>query len=148
MTWKPHVTVAALIHQHNKFLLVEEIVDGQRVYNQPAGHLEPGETLEMAVIRETREETAWQFEPEYLTGIYQWDHPDKNKSFLRFCFAGQCLLHDENQTLDPDIEATAWLNLDEINQQSQHLRSPLVLRSIHDFLNGNRYPLDLLKGFI
>lgn len=147
MTWKPHVTVAALIQQHNKFLLVEEIVDGQRVYNQPAGHLEPGESLVMAVIRETREETAWQFEPEYLTGIYQWDHPESKKSFLRFCFSGQCLAHDVHQALDPDIEATVWLSLDEIQQQSQHLRSPLVLRSIHDFLNGNRYSLDLLKGF-
>lgn len=147
MTWKPHVTVAAIINEQNKFLLVEEMIDGRSVYNQPAGHLEPGENLIQAVVRETREETAWLFEPECLVGIYQWDHPQSHKSFLRFCFAGRGLEHDTEQALDTDIERTIWMNYATIEDQASRLRSPLVLRSLDDYRKGQHYPLDVLKGF-
>ena len=94
MTWKPHTTVAAIIERDNKFLMVEEKVQGMIVYNQPAGHLEPNESLYDAVIRETREETAWGFTPEALIGIYLWEQPDRNRSFMRFAFCGKCYDHD------------------------------------------------------
>ena len=126
--------------------MVEEKIDGHRVYNQPAGHLEPGETLYQAVIRETLEETAWLFEPESLIGIYQWLNPSNNKSFMRFCFSGHCLEHDAQRTLDSDIERAVWLSLEAIQEREQSLRSPMVLQCIHDYLKGNTYPLTVLKG--
>ena len=86
MTWKPHATVAAIIERDNKFLMVEEIVHGKSVLNQPAGHLEPDESLLNAVIRETREETAWQFIPEAFTGTSMWKHPATGHSFLRIAY--------------------------------------------------------------
>lgn len=147
MTWKPHVTVAAIVEEQDKFLLVEEIIDGHAVYNQPAGHLEPGENLLQAVIRETREETAWVFEPEFLVGIYQWQSVSTGKSFLRFCIAGRGLEHDPGQALDTDIEGTVWLNYAAIQDNKQRLRSPLVLRGINDYLKGQHYSLDVLKGY-
>jgi len=146
MTWKPHVTVAAVIRRKNKFLMVEEKIDGHRVYNQPAGHLEPGETLLQAVIRETLEETAWLFEPQSLIGIYQWLNPHNNKSFMRFSFAGHCLEHDALRPLDTDIERAVWLSIEDIQEREQSLRSPMVLQCIHDYLKGNAYPLTVLKG--
>jgi 8-oxo-dGTP pyrophosphatase MutT (NUDIX family) len=84
MIWKPHVTVAAIAEKANRFLIVEERVDGQLVYNQPAGHLDSGESLIEAVIRETFEETAWTFQPEALVGIQLWRHPVHSESYLRF----------------------------------------------------------------
>lgn len=147
MTWKPHVTVAAIVMEQDKFLLVEEIIDGQVVYNQPAGHLEPEENLLQAVIRETREETAWLFEPEFLVGIYQWQKPATDKSFLRFCIAGRGVRHDSQQPLDADIERAVWLNYETIQDNTHRLRSPLVLRGINDYLKGQHHSLDVLKGF-
>jgi ADP-ribose pyrophosphatase YjhB (NUDIX family) len=145
MIWKPHVTVAALIENDGRFLLVQERVAGKAVYNQPAGHLEPGETLLEAVIRETREETAWEFLPESLVGIYQWRHPEKEQTFIRVNFSGKGLQHDPETKLDADIESTLWLTLEEIRSQQDRLRSPMVLRSVEDYLAGIRYPLTLLS---
>jgi 8-oxo-dGTP pyrophosphatase MutT (NUDIX family) len=145
MIWKPHVTVAALMENDGRFLLVQERVSGKTVYNQPAGHLEPGETLLEAVIRETREETAWEFLPESLVGIYQWRHPEKEQTFLRVNFSGRGLQHDPESELDADIERTLWLTLEEIKSQRERLRSPMVLRSVEDYLAGVRYPLTLLS---
>jgi ADP-ribose pyrophosphatase YjhB (NUDIX family) len=145
MIWKPHVTVAALIENEGRFLLVQELISGRSVYNQPAGHLEDGETLIDAVIRETREETAWDFEPEALIGIYQWRHPEKEKTFIRATFSGKGLRHDPCGKLDACIERTLWLTPDEIRFRHDRLRSPMVLRSIEDYLAGCRYPLTLLS---
>jgi len=139
------VTVAALMENDGRFLLVQERVSGKTVYNQPAGHLEPGETLLEAVIRETREETAWEFLPESLVGIYQWRHPEKEQTFLRVNFSGKGLQHDPESELDADIERTLWLTLEEIKSQQERLRSPMVLRSVEDYLAGVRYPLMLLS---
>ncbi len=145
MTWKPHLTVAAIIQNDDKFLMVEECIDGSMQYNQPAGHLEPGESLMDAVIRETLEETAWQFKPESLTGIYRWNNPANQRTFLRFSFTGPCLQHDSSRTLDADINQVHWMTLSDIEARSNALRSPMVLQSLHDFLNGTRYPLSILQ---
>jgi len=125
--------------------MVQELISGRSVYNQPAGHLEDGETLIDAVIRETREETAWEFEPESLVGIYQWRHPEKQKTFIRTTFSGKGLQHDPGSELDACIEQTLWLTVDEIRNQHDRLRSPMVLQSIEDYLAGCRYPLTLLS---
>ena len=143
--WKPHVTVAAIAEKDGKFLIVEEMVDGQLVYNQPAGHLDSGESLIEAVIRETLEETAWTFQPEALVGIQLWRHPVHNESYLRFSFCGSCYDHDKNQLLDHGIERAVWLSRDELVDNNHKLRSPMVLRSIDDYLEGRRYGLDILE---
>ena len=145
MIWKPHVTVAAIAEKDGKFLIVEEMVDEQRVYNQPAGHLDSGESLVEAVIRETLEETAWAFQPEALVGVQLWRHPVHNESYLRFSFCGCCYDHDKNQRLDHGIEQAVWLSRDELVDNKHKLRSPMVLRSIDDYLEGRRYGLDILE---
>jgi len=142
--WKPHVTVAAIAEDSNRFLMVEERVDGKLVYNQPAGHLDPGESLIAAVIRETFEETAWTFQPEALVGIQLWRHPDTNESYLRFSFCGSCYEHHARRPLDTGIEKALWLSRDELMDNHHKLRSPMVLRSIDDYLDGRRYSMDIL----
>jgi ADP-ribose pyrophosphatase YjhB (NUDIX family) len=145
MIWKPHVTVAAITEQQGRFLIVEEIVEGQPVYNQPAGHLDAGESLIDAVIRETREETGWRFHPEALVSIQLWRHPQHGETFLRFSFCGDCTDHDANAELDAGIIHALWLSRDELAYADHKLRSPMVLRSIDDYLQGKRYSLDLLE---
>ncbi len=145
MTWKPHFTVAAVIEKDGKFLLVEEMVDGKKVLNQPAGHLEPNESIIDAVIRETEEETARVFQPEQLIGLYRWKLAAKDRTYIRLSFSGKIIKTLENQALDADIIRTVWLSYDEIIQQSDQLRSPLVLECVNDYRKGKRYSLDLLK---
>jgi len=145
MTWKPHATVAAVIEENGKFLLVEEHVDGKNVYNQPAGHLEANESFINAVIRETEEETATIFQPDYLIGLYRWVLTAKDRTYLRLCFGGKLTERLENQALDPDIIRTHWLTYDEIIAKRDSLRSPLVLECIDDYRSGKHYPLELLK---
>ena len=140
------MTVAALIEHDGRFLMVQERIDGKSVFNQPAGHLEDSETLIDAVIRETREETAWHFEPEAVTGIYHWRHPENHETFIRVSFAGKGLYHDPAAELDSCIERTLWLTVEEIRRQPDRVRSPLVLRSIDDYLAGSAYPLSLLTS--
>ena len=144
MAWKPHTTVAAIIERDNKFLMVEELIDNVKVFNQPAGHLDPDESLIDAVIRETFEETAWQFTPEAITGIYLWKHPVNAKSFLRIAFCGTCHSHAPDQTLDGGILQAVWKTRDELIQQQDKLRSPMVLDCINDYLNGKRFPIGML----
>jgi len=145
MIWKPHVTVAAIAENDGKFLIVEENVDGEMVYNQPAGHLDSGESLIEAVIRETLEETAWTFHPEALVGIQLWRHPVHSESYLRFSFSGSCYEHDTSQPLDDGIEDVIWLSREELMDNNHRLRSPMVLRTIDDYLEGRRYSLDILE---
>lgn len=148
MVWKPNVTVAAIIEQNQRFLLVEETTAVGLEFNQPAGHLEPGEDLLNAVIREVQEETAWQFTPEALVSVQLWrKHPDA-LTFMRFCFTGTCQNHNPEQALDTGIVATHWLTRDEVAANAQRLRSPLVLTSIDQYLTGQRYSLSLLHAFI
>lgn len=114
--------------------------------NQPAGHLEAGESLIEAVIRETQEETAWLFKPTALTGIYRWQHPTKDRTYMRYCFTGDAIKHDPEQALDADIHQAIWLTEQEIFARQASFRSPLVLDCFNDYLAGNRYPLTLLKN--
>lgn len=137
---KPDVTVAAVTESAGRFLFVEERIDRQLVFNQPAGHVENGETLLEAVIREVREETAWKFAPESLLGVYLWRNPSSNRSTLRFAFTGTVCDHDPAQPLDKGIVGTHWL--DRMALQEQCLRSPLVLRCVDDYLTGRRLPLE------
>ena len=144
MIWKPHATVAAIIEHNNKFLMVEELILGEAVFIQPAGHLEPDESIIDAVIRETREETAWQFVPEAVTGIYLWKHPDNGETFLRVAICGSCKNHDAQQPLDKEIIQAVWKGRHELVAEPEKLRSPMVINCIDDYLAGKRYPLDML----
>ncbi len=144
MIWKPHATVAAIVERNGHFLLVEEKCNGQIVYNQPAGHLDADESIIDAVIRETREETAWQFHPQNITGIYRWKQAEKDRTFLRVAFCGHCDDHHAQQTLDDGIIRAVWMTRDELLNEKDKLRSPMVIRCIDDYLAGHRYPLDLL----
>jgi len=141
--WRPSVTVAAVIERDGKFLFVEEMIDGRRVINQPAGHLDPGESLAAACAREVLEETAHRFEPTGLVGIYRWYYEPKDVTFLRFCFRGK-VLGIENRPLDKKIIRTLWLTPAEV-KASAAARSPLVSRCVEDWLAGRNYPLDLFS---
>jgi 8-oxo-dGTP pyrophosphatase MutT (NUDIX family) len=144
MIWKPTITVAAVVEQDGKFLLVEEHTDEGAVLNQPAGHLEADETLFDGVMRETLEETAYHFQPEFLLGIYRWRSPGSHITYLRFAFTGQVADFDEQRQLDQGIICAIWLTEAEIREQAYRHRSPLVLRCVQDYLAGKRYPLDIL----
>ena len=114
MVWIPHVTVAAVVERDGRFLLVEEETDDGIRFNQPAGHLECGESLSEAAVREALEETAYGFVPECLVGIYNWRHPQRDLSYLRFAFGGYVIAHDTQRALDAGILAAHWLTFDEI----------------------------------
>jgi len=144
MVWKPRVTVAVIAERQHHFLMVEEDVQGVVRFNQPAGHLEDKESLVDAVIRECLEETTWHFQPKALVGIYRWRNRRNGETCLRVTFYGHCLSAEPRRALDQGIVAAHWLSVDEIRSLSDRLRSPLVLRSIHDYLQGKRYPLDAL----
>ncbi len=148
MVWKPNVTVAAVIEQAGRYLLVEEVIDGCRVLNQPAGHLEEGESLPQAVMREVLEETGWHFEPEALVAIQLYRVPTAALTFLRFAFTGQIDRHYPNRRLDEGILAVHWLNRAEIDAQRDKLRSPLVLESVAAHDSGRRYPLEILQSLL
>lgn len=147
INWPPYITVAAIIEDAGKFLLVEEQIENKIVYNQPAGHLEPNETIIAATIRETLEETAWHYQPNALVGLYFYTNECEDKTYLRFCFCGIGVKHDATRALDQDIIRALWLSYDEIQQRSKQLRSPMVLQCIEDYMQGKRFPLDLLKDF-
>jgi 8-oxo-dGTP pyrophosphatase MutT (NUDIX family) len=143
--WRPSVTVAAVIERDGRFLLVEELANGRRVLNQPAGHLDPGESLVAAVAREVLEETAHVFRPTGLVGVYRWIYDKEDVTFLRFCFSGEASGFDPGRTLDKEILALHWLTPDELKSRSPMHRSPLVQRCVEDYLAGRRYPLELLS---
>jgi ADP-ribose pyrophosphatase YjhB (NUDIX family) len=145
MNWAPHVTVAAIIEQDARYLVVEENDAGQHVFNQPAGHLEEDENLLEAVIREVFEETARQFTPDKVIGIYQWQKPGTDTTFLRVCFSGEVGPRHEQQPLDPDIIETHWMTYDELAANPEKLRSPMVLTCITDYREGQHFPLDILQ---
>ena len=147
MIWKPNVTVAAVIEQDGKFLLVEEHTSQGLLFNQPAGHLEADESLLAAVVRETLEESAYQFEPQHLLGIYRWHSPSSDTTYLRFAFSGYILAHYPEQALDEGIIRSVWMTEAEIRASHARHRSPLVLRCVEDFLSGKRYPLDILTHY-
>ena len=140
--WCPHVTVATVVPRDGRYLLVEENVRGRIVINQPAGHLEPDESLQAAAIRETREETGWDVELECLIGVQQWTSGDSGSQFIRFTFAARPVHHDASRPLDSGIVRALWLDREEIIRAGDRLRSPLILHSIDDWLGGRRLPVD------
>jgi 8-oxo-dGTP pyrophosphatase MutT (NUDIX family) len=142
MARSPDVTVAAVAETAGRFLVVEERINRQLVLNQPAGHVERGETLLAAVAREAREETAWRFQPQALVGVYLWRNPTSGRSILRFAFTGPVTHHDAAQRLDRGIVRTHWLTRNDLQERESRLRSPLVLRCVDDYLAGQRQPLD------
>jgi 8-oxo-dGTP pyrophosphatase MutT (NUDIX family) len=142
MRWNPEVTVAAVVERDGRFLMVEERISGRLVLNQPAGHLEDGESVVEAAVRETREETAWRLHPEALIGVYLWRNPADERTFLRFAFCGRVDDHRSEQVLDTGIVRAVWLSHEQLLAQPGRLRSPLVLRCLEDYLLGKRQPLD------
>jgi len=143
--WKPRTTVAALCERDGKFLLVRENVNGSIVYNQPAGHLEPDESLLQAVVRETLEETRYRFKPVALQGIYRFKpDPAARKTYIRFLFRGEVDGRLDGP-LDADILAAEWLSYDQVCACRARHRSPMVLQCIDDFLRGPGYPLNVIS---
>jgi 8-oxo-dGTP pyrophosphatase MutT (NUDIX family) len=142
MARSPDITVAAVAETADRFLVVEERINRQLLFNQPAGHVERGETLLAAVAREAREETAWRFQPLALVGVYLWRNPTSGRSILRFAFTGPVTHHDAAQRLDRGIVRTHWLTRTELKERESRLRSPLVLLCVDDYLAGRRQPLD------
>jgi ADP-ribose pyrophosphatase YjhB (NUDIX family) len=144
-TWKPSVTVAAVVERDGRFLLVEESIDGRLVLNQPAGHLDPHESLVDACRREVLEETAHHFEPQALVGVYRWHFAKKDKTFIRFLFSGRVAGVEPGRPLDKGIVAAPWLTAAQIDARKNEHRSPLVAQCMADYLAGKRYPLDIFS---
>jgi 8-oxo-dGTP pyrophosphatase MutT (NUDIX family) len=144
MVWTPHATVAAIVEREGRFLFVEEISRGQRVFNQPAGHIDENETLQDATIRETLEESGWEVKPTEIVGIYTYKAPSNDVTYYRFCYVCEAIREIPNAELDSDILAAHWFTLDEVKAKQELLRGPLVMKCLEDYLAGKRYPLDLV----
>ena len=147
--WQPDVTVATIVVDGGRLLVVEESVAGRLVLNQPAGHLEPDESLVDAALRETREETGWDVRLTSFVGAYQWKAPasatNAGRHYLRFAFAAEPLAHDPSRPLDEGIVQALWMTPAELSQARDRHRSPLVWDTVADYLGGRRYPLDLAR---
>ena len=146
--WKPNVTVAALIERDGRFLLVEEETSDGLLLNNPAGHLDPGESPLQGVVREALEETTHTFTPEALVGVYlsrfQREATGEDITYLRFAFCGELGEAVAGRRLDTGIVRTLWLTADEIRACPERHRSPLLLRCLEDYLAGQRFPLTLV----
>ena len=145
--WKPNVTVAAVIERDGRYLLVEEETDDGIRLNQPAGHLDEDESLIAACARETLEESAWQFHPTDLVGVYQWKRSQGDITYLRFAFSGTLGEFDPTRKLDTGILCALWMTPDEIRDSQDRHRSPLIWQCVADHLSGQRYPLALIKHY-
>jgi len=145
---RPSVTVAAIVERDGAFLLVREQTRAGVRLNQPAGHLEPGESPPDGAARETLEEAAWRVAPTTLVGIYRWEAPDNGATFVRFAYAAAPLAAEPERALDEGIVEALWLPYDEILARRAEHRSPLVLRCIDDYRAGRRWPLDLVQDVV
>ena len=144
--WTPHATVATLIEHDGLFLMVEEIAElGTAVINQPAGHIEEGESVAAAALRETREETGWDVRLDALLGIYIYPAPN-GITYHRYCIIATALAPVANAVLDKGIIGPRWISLEELRRSTQ-LRSPMVLRCVEDYVAGKRYPLELITEY-
>jgi 8-oxo-dGTP pyrophosphatase MutT (NUDIX family) len=144
MSFKVDLTVAAIAEDDGRFLMVQERAMRRVVLNQPAGHVEPGESLFDAVVREAREETGREFRPESVTGLYLWQG-QAGRTVLRVAFAGSVGERIAGSTLDRAILRTLWLDRRELEARAREHRSPLVMASIDDYLRGSRHSLELLR---
>jgi 8-oxo-dGTP pyrophosphatase MutT (NUDIX family) len=145
---RPAVTVAAIVERDGAFLLVREKTKAGLRLNQPAGHLEPGETLADGAARETLEEAAWRVEPVALVGVYRWEAPDTGATFVRFAYSALAVEHVPGRPLDEGIVDALWLTYGELSARRDEHRSPLVIRCIDDYLAGRRWPLGLVQDVI
>ncbi|QNP40731.1 NUDIX hydrolase [Lysobacter solisilvae (ex Woo and Kim 2020)] len=143
--WQPDVTVATVVVDDGRLLMVEETASGRLVLNQPAGHLEPDESLVAAALRETLEETGWDVRLTAFVGAYQWKAPETGRHYLRFAFAAEPLRHHPGRPLDEGIVRALWLTPGELQAEAARHRSPLVWRVVSDFLAGRRQPLEILQ---
>lgn len=147
--WKPSATVAAIIEREGRYLLVEEETPEGLRLNNPAGHLDPGESPEQGVAREALEETAFAFRPTALVGIYlsrfQRERTGEDITYLRFAYCGELGGFDAHRRLDTGIVRTLWMTPDEVRASTDRHRSPLVLRCIEDHLAGRRFALDTVQ---
>lgn len=144
--WTAHVTVATVVEKDGKFLFVEEQTEGMThtVFNQPAGHVEAGETIIEAAVRETMEETGHTVEVTNLLGMYTYTPPMfPDRTYYRFCFLANSIAYDATATLDTGIVGAVWMTLDELIE-SARARSPLVIKAVQDALSGQKYPLSLI----
>ena len=142
--WQPDVTVATVVVRDGRLLVVEERVNGALVLNQPAGHLEPDESLVDAALRETREETGWDMRLTGFIGAYQWK-AETGRHYLRFAFCAEPVMHDPTRTLDTGIERAVWMTPAELDAARPRHRSPLVWRVVEDHLSGRRHPLSMVQ---
>ena len=140
------LTVSAVVENNGKFLIVEERASGLMVLNLPGGHLEPGETVEQAAIRETMEETGCEISVNGLLGVYLWIHPQSRQQFLRIVYTGDLVRENDGRNLDSGVSAVHWFGVADLNHRSRDLRSPVVLRSVEDYLAGQRQPHSVLAG--
>ena len=143
-TWYPHLTVATIVEKSGKFLIVKELSDGKVVLNQPAGHVDEGETLLEAALRETLEETGWHVTIDSLIGFYMYTSPGNGVTYFRALFKSTAVEEVPDFKLDEGIIEAQWLSLDEIRQQASILRSPMVLQCVEDYLSGKKLPLDCI----
>ena len=143
--WQPDVTVATVVVRDGRLLCVEERSNGHLVINQPAGHLEPDESLLEAAVRETREETGWNVRITHVVGTYQWKAPETGRHYMRFAFAAEPVEEIPGATLDEGIVRAMWLTPQELQAEAARHRSPLVWRTVADFLGGSRHPLALVQ---
>ncbi|MEA9490117.1 NUDIX hydrolase [Xanthomonas campestris] len=142
--WHPDVTVATVVVRDGRFLQVEESIGGRLLLNQPAGHLEPDESLLQAAVRETLEETGWDVRLTQFIGTYQWVAPT-GQCFLRFAFVADALAHHPERRLDTGVVRALWMTPEELRAASDRLRSPLVWEVVADYLAGQRHPLALVR---
>lgn len=144
MSWSPHVTVATIVERDNRYLMVYEESDGKKVFNQPAGHLDPNETLADAAIRETLEETGWTVNLTGVVGVNLYTAPGNGITYFRTTFIGQAISHDQSRKLDTGIIEAVWLTYEELIERKAQMRSPMTLQIIDDYRNGRRFPLSVV----
>lgn len=145
MTWHPHITVATIVEVDGRFLMVEESKGGRLVLNQPAGHLDPDETLRHAAVRETLEETGWDVALRGVVGVYLYTAPSNGVTYQRICFAADPVRHHPERALDEGISGALWLTRDELTSQPERWRSELIMRCIDDYLTGPIFDLSVVR---
>ena len=142
------LTVSTVVRHEDRYLIIEELAAGRRVLTQPGGHIDAGESPEQAVIRETLEESGCKVYPREMIGVYLWIHPQTRQQFLKLVYASDFVSCDESRSLDSGVIRRHWMSRDDLEHARQRLRTPVVLRCIHDFELGKRQSDTLLSGML